>query len=225
MRYVLSLHGYKVFEATNVEQAATICSAREESIDLAMLEAAAEPGLTWPTWHPCAPLLTILSESQAQHPHDDFWQLPFDPDQLLSQVRSALAESGEVKGDEVRTVLMVEDNELLRHAVATMLRRDGFFVFEAEDGNSAIALFEAHEAEIGLVLLDMTLPGMSGEQVFEKLEKIRPGVKVILTTAHSQDMIESAMGRRKPWVLVPKPYRVSNLLTLIRLAHTEKVCE
>jgi len=93
MRYVLSSQGYKVFEATNLEQAATICSAREVSINLAILEAAAEPGLTWPDWHPCAPLLTIVPEFQAQHPPEDFWRLPFDPDQLLSQVRRALVES------------------------------------------------------------------------------------------------------------------------------------
>src|SRR4051812_6743677 len=222
MHYTLSSHGYKVLEATNLEQAATICSAREISIDLAILDAAAEPGLKWPMWHPCAPLLTILSESEAQNSSDDFWQLPFDPDQLLSQVESAVAESGAVKGGEMRGVLIVEDNELLRHVVTATLRRDGFSVLEAENGTSAIALFKAHEAEIGLVLLDMALPDMSGEQVFETLEQIRPGVRVILTTAHTQDMIESIMQSRKPWVFVRKPYRVSDLVTLIRTAQTQK---
>jgi DNA-binding response OmpR family regulator len=222
MRYTLSSHGYKVLEATNLEQAANICSARDISIDLAILDVAAEPGLKWPMWHPCAPLLTILSESQAQNPPDDFWRLPFDPDQLLSQVRSAVAGSGAVKDGERRAVLIVEDNELLRHAVTTTLRRYGFSVFEAEDGTSAIALFKAHEAEIGLALLDMTLPDMSGEQVFETLEQIRPGVRVILTTAHSQDMIENIMRSRKSWVVVRKPYRISDLLTLIRTAQDSK---
>jgi|GEM_PF-1784975 CheY-like chemotaxis protein len=220
MRYVLSSHGYKVLEAMNLEQAAVFCSAREICIDLAILDAAAGPGSKWPISHPCAPLLTIVSEAQAQNASDDFWQLPFDPDHLLSEVRSALPADNGVEGGEMSAVLMVEDNEMLRHAIATMLRRDGFSVFEAEDGASAIALFEAHQAEIGLVLLDMDLPGISGEQVFENLEKIRPGVKVILATAHSQEILESVIGGRKPWVFVRKPYRVNDILTLIRIAHT-----
>ena len=120
---------------------------------------------------------------------------------------------------------MVEDNELLRHAVATMLRRDGLFVFEAKDGSSAVELFEAHEAEIGLVLLDMSLPGMSGEQVFEQLEKIRPGVRVVITTAHSKDTIETVMCGRKPWIALLKPYRVSDLLALIRISHTGEISD
>ncbi|MFL6415158.1 MAG: response regulator [Bryobacteraceae bacterium] len=164
-----------------------------------------------------------MSESQAQNPPDDFWQLPFDPDQLLSQIRSALSYSGAVNRGDMRAVLIVEDNGLLRHAVATMLGREGFSVFEAEDGTSAIALFEAHEAEIGLVLLDVTLPDMCGGQVFETMEQIRPGVKVILTTAHDQDIIESIMGSRKPWIFLRKPYHVSDLVTLIRISQMEEV--
>jgi CheY-like chemotaxis protein len=225
MRYVLSSDGYKVLEATDLEQAAIICSARMESLDLAILETAAEPGLTWPRSHPCTPLLTILPEFQAQYPSDDFWQLPFDPDQLLSQVRSALAEGKGVSSGEMQAILMVEDNELLRHAVATMLRRHGFFVFEAEDGSSAISLFEANQTKIGLALLDINLPGESGEKVFERLEEIRPGVKVILTSADTQDILEGAMGGRKPWVFVRKPYRVCDLLRVIRTAHTGTVSQ
>jgi DNA-binding NarL/FixJ family response regulator len=99
MRYTLSLHGYKVVEATNLQEAATLCSARGTPIDLAILDADAESGSKWPIGHPCAPLLTIRPESYAQNPPDDFWQLPFDPDQLLSEVSSALAELGGVRGD------------------------------------------------------------------------------------------------------------------------------
>jgi CheY-like chemotaxis protein len=245
MRYTLSSYGYRVVEAANMQEAATFCSAREISIDLAILHAAAESDSKWPTSHPCAPVLTILSDAQGQNPSDDFWQLSFDPEELLSQVRSALADRGvgqdsgiDYKGEWVeghgeidisttrveaggmRAVLIVEDNQLLRQAVATMLRRHGFTAFEAEDGTSAIALFKARQAEIGLVLLDMTLPGISGGEVFETLEQIRPGVKVILTTAHGHEMINRAIGGRQPWVFVRKPYRVTDLVELIRTAQT-----
>jgi two-component system, cell cycle sensor histidine kinase and response regulator CckA len=136
---------------------------------------------------------------------------------------------GEVNGNgtpvecgDMRAVLIVEDNRLLRHAVATMLKREGLSVFEAEDGTSALALFRAHETEIGLVVLDMTLPGICGGEVFEKLEQIRPGVKVILTTALAQEVVKSAIGSRQPWLFVPKPYRVSDLVGLIQSVQTQE---
>jgi hypothetical protein len=131
-----------VLEATNLPLAAIICAAREMPID----------GSTWPIWHPCAPLLlTRLCESQVQDSAGDFSQLPFDPEQSLSQVPSALAQS----------------------AVSRTLRRHGIHAFEAKNGTSAIALFEVQQAEIEVVLLDINLPDMLGGEVFETLEQIR----------------------------------------------------
>lgn len=99
IRYTLSLHGYKVLEATNAREAETICFAGEIPIDLVILNTAAELDFKWPQRRPCTPvlLLRMPSEHQFQTPHDDFWQLPFDPEQLLSDVGSALAETGAAK--------------------------------------------------------------------------------------------------------------------------------
>ena len=115
---------------------------------------------------------------------------------------------------------MVEDDDFLRHAVSNGLRRQGFSVYEAGDGASAVAFFAAHAAEIKVVLLDITLPAMSGQEVFEILEQIRPDVKVILTTSHSKEMVMSTIGSRRPWAFVRKPYRFMDLVPLIRTAQT-----
>lgn len=63
------------------------------------------------------------------------------------------------------TVLIAEDEEILRLVVSKMLRKQGFEVIEAADGSSAVDLFREHQTEIGVVLLDLTLPGMNELEV------------------------------------------------------------
>jgi DNA-binding response OmpR family regulator len=119
-------------------------------------------------------------------------------------------------------VLVVEDEEVLRRAVSKMLRKERFSVLEAGDGTAGADLFRAHESGIDAVLLDLTLPGMSGREVLSELRRIRPDVKVILTTAYSQENALSAIGEQRPWSYVRKPYQFSDLLNLLRKACLEK---
>ena len=77
------------------------------------------------------------------------------------------------------TVLFVEDEELLRIPTSKILRMKGLSVFEAGDGLAAVDLFRANQSGIGVVLLDLTLPGMGGKDVFAEVRRIRPDVKVI----------------------------------------------
>ena len=66
------------------------------------------------------------------------------------------------------TILLVEDEGTLRLATGKMLRRVGFCVIEASDGSSALELFRAHKDEIDLMLLDVTLPGISSRKLPKK---------------------------------------------------------
>ncbi len=114
------------------------------------------------------------------------------------------------------TVLLIEDDELLRHVVARLFREKGFSVLAAADGRSALDLFRARRTEIGAVFLDVTLPEMSGREVLEQLRGIQPDVKVILTTAHSEDAALAALGGQQPWRFIRKPYRLLELIDLIQ---------
>jgi two-component system cell cycle sensor histidine kinase/response regulator CckA len=138
----------------------------------------------------------------------------------LGQI-AAPASTGQA-GSVTGTVLMVEDEELLRLPVAKMLRTKGFAVIEAIDGGAAIHLFQANAADISVVLLDMTLPVMSGSEVFAELRRIRPDVKVILTSAYSQGTVLTAVAGQQPWDFVRKPYRLNQVLDLIRDACTKR---
>jgi two-component system cell cycle sensor histidine kinase/response regulator CckA len=114
-----------------------------------------------------------------------------------------------------RTVLFIDDEDLLRSSVAKLLRKKGFDVIEAEDGPAAIAAFAADPAGIDLVLLDVTLPGMSGSEVFDELFRMRRDVKVILCTAYSKETAMSEFGERIIRGFIRKPYRVDDLVKVL----------
>jgi two-component system cell cycle sensor histidine kinase/response regulator CckA len=133
-------------------------------------------------------------------------------------VPTSTQESGRVGG----TVLVVEDEEILRHAVSKMLRKESFSVIEAGDGTTGANLFRANEPSIDVVLLDVTLPGMSGRDVLKEMRRIRPDVKVVLTTAFNQDDALSSIGEQHAWGYVRKPYQFRELIGLLRKACQDK---
>ena len=115
-----------------------------------------------------------------------------------------------------RAILMVEDEESLRIAVCKMLRKKGLTVLEAADGIAAVDVFRAHQQEIGVVLLDLTLPGLSGQTVLTELRRLRPHIKVIVTTAYSKDTAATSLGGRDGWSFIRKPYRLADLMQALR---------
>ncbi len=116
------------------------------------------------------------------------------------------------------TVLLVEDEAALRDPISRMLRKRGYSVIEAESGNRAVEIFRTWAREVGVVLLDMTLPGKSGPEVLAEIRKINPRVKVILTTAYSEEKVLSEVGREASWGFIRKPYRIRDLISLLQVA-------
>ena len=113
------------------------------------------------------------------------------------------------------TVLIVEDEQSLRVPVCKMLRRKGFTVLEAENGEAAVEIYRRDPDAINVVLLDMTLPGMRGPEVFTSLQRIRPAVRVIFTTAYSQEAVLSEIRGMPAWAFIRKPYQLSDLTKLL----------
>ena len=116
------------------------------------------------------------------------------------------------------TVLFIEDEDTLRSAVTKLLLKRNFQVIEAADGPSAIERFKADPAGIDVVLLDLSLPGMQGREVFEQLRRIRPDVKVILSTACSWGTAMSELGACTPSGYIQKPYKSDELVRLLQQA-------
>jgi len=114
--------------------------------------------------------------------------------------------------------MLVEDEEGLRSAVCKMLRRKGYRVIEAHDGLIAAEVFRAKAAEIDVVLLDLTLPGLPGGHLLKEMRRIRPDVKVILTSAHNRDTVRSLIGGGEALEFIRKPYQFTDLLLRVNKA-------
>ena len=92
-----------------------------------------------------------------------------------------------------RRVLVVDDDPGAREVTATSLKRAGFEVVEARDGLEAISLYERSRGRIDAVVLDGTMPGMSGAHVFDALRKIAPKAKVILVSGYETETAAGAL--------------------------------
>jgi CheY-like chemotaxis protein len=115
-------------------------------------------------------------------------------------------------------VLFVEDEDLLRSSVARLLRMRDFDVIEVPDGATAVACMKSDPGGIDVVLLDVTLPGMSGREVFDALRLIRPDLNVILCTAHSRETAMAEFDESEIRGFIRKPYRTDDLVKVLQQA-------
>ncbi|HEY6344104.1 MAG TPA: ATP-binding protein [Bryobacteraceae bacterium] len=117
----------------------------------------------------------------------------------------------------VGSVLVVEDEELLRVAVGKMLRKVGFTVIEVGDGTAAMETIRAHKDPLDVLFLDLTLPGTPSREVLEEARRRRPKMRVIITSAYSQEISAASVGGGIEH-FIRKPYRSAALVALIRQA-------
>lgn len=121
---------------------------------------------------------------------------------------------GALHGSE--TVLLVEDDERVRVLVATILRKYGYGVLEAQGGRDAILLCERHGATIELLLTDVVMPLMSGWQLAERLLKLRPEMKVLYMSAYADDSRVRQGGLDSVVAVIQKPITPEALARRVR---------
>jgi PAS domain S-box-containing protein len=115
-------------------------------------------------------------------------------------------------------VLVVEDEDPLRRAVAKMLRQRGFEVLEAADGSVAINLLRANRGKIDVILLDMTIPGASSREVVAEGANVRADIRVVLTSAYSEEMLTPLMSASQIRGFIRKPFQFVDLAQTLRNA-------
>ena len=131
-----------------------------------------------------------------------------------SRVRPAAAQEP-LACDGTGTILLVDDEEAVRDMGRRALSRHGFDVLVATNGLEAIDLLRRHTDEIALVLLDLSMPGLSGLEALPELRKIRPGIKVLLSSGYNEAETMLLFQGQPVAGFIQKPY------TSLRLA--EKV--
>jgi two-component system cell cycle sensor histidine kinase/response regulator CckA len=108
------------------------------------------------------------------------------------------------------TILVVDDEPVVSRTARLALQRYGYTVLTAQNGQEAVDLFRAVSSEIDLVLLDLTLPVMSGEVAFQELRAIRPDVRVLATSGYSEVEALSRFGAEVDG-FIQKPYKAAML--------------
>jgi CheY-like chemotaxis protein len=115
-----------------------------------------------------------------------------------------------------KTVLIVDDEESVRGVARNTLQRRGYRTIEAVDGREAIEVYRRFVGEISLVLLDLTMPYMNGEEVLRELRVIAPSVKVLLSSGFNQvEAIRRFTGKGLAGFL-QKPYSAAVLAETIK---------
>ncbi len=112
----------------------------------------------------------------------------------------------------VGQILYIDDEEIVRCAIAEILELNGYSVLQAEDGNVGLTLFRQYDDRINLILLDMTLPIMAGNEVLQAIRYTHPDMPVLLMSGYdeTEDMRQAAATR-----FLKKPFKMESLLTQV----------
>jgi two-component system cell cycle sensor histidine kinase/response regulator CckA len=116
------------------------------------------------------------------------------------------------------TVLLVEDDIMVREMTATMLRAIGYTVQVAETPPDALSLCEKKDAQIDLLMTDVVMPGMGGRELRDKIEAVRPGIKVLFTSGHAPSVIAQRGLLEGQVHFLQKPFTVGQLARKVREA-------
>ena len=114
------------------------------------------------------------------------------------------------------TILLVDDEEMILDLGRQILTMRGYHVLTARDGREATAMFLERKEEIALVLLDLTMPHMSGLEVLEQIRKIDPQVKVVLSSGYRAEDPHSMERFSEASAFLSKPYRADVLASIVR---------
>jgi two-component system, cell cycle sensor histidine kinase and response regulator CckA len=109
------------------------------------------------------------------------------------------------------TILLVDDEDMILEVGARVLEKLHYAVLTAENGRDAVALFARYTDRIVLVILDINMPGMPGGVVFEELRKLKPDVKVLLTSGYGLDGQIQKLLASGACGFVQKPFSIAAL--------------
>lgn len=125
------------------------------------------------------------------------------------------------KVERKKTILLIDDEDMILDIGEIALRRWGYNVISADSGKKALQIYEEERDHIDLVLLDMILGDINGNEVYKRLKKIKPDVKVLLASGYGMDgNVKKAMDSGRNCFL-EKPLNMAELSETIGRLLTE----
>jgi two-component system cell cycle sensor histidine kinase/response regulator CckA len=138
--------------------------------------------------------------------------LPRSDDVGASDARAERPESPRVGSE---TVLLVEDDPVVRKMTARVLKRAGYTVIEASDGLEALRLCNSPETQFNLVVSDMVMPALGGRDLANHVSRLRPGIPTLLMSGYTRDaMVHSGMSATEAFI--EKPFTPDALTAKVR---------
>ena len=114
-------------------------------------------------------------------------------------------------GINLRTILVVDDEQDILNIVETALNREGFAVVQALDGNMALELFRKLAAPVDLLLTDVVMPGISGPMLVDQLLAMQPSLPVLFMSGYDDRQIVQRYVLKEGFALLSKPFSLESL--------------
>ncbi len=121
----------------------------------------------------------------------------------------------EIRGGK-ETILLVDDEEIIRTINRSLLEYYGYTVLLAEDGKQALDIYIQERPRIDLIILDLSMPNISGQEVMEQLHSMALDTKVIISSGYSEEAYTRSLDRLGATCYLPKPYQPDELVRFVR---------
>jgi two-component system cell cycle sensor histidine kinase/response regulator CckA len=114
-----------------------------------------------------------------------------------------------------RTILLVEDDPVVRHVVRLLLELEGDVVLEAKDGDDALTVLDAHQGALDLLLTDVMMPGLSGAEVCERVRLGRPGLPTLFISGFYPEAVFPDQRLPEASAFLAKPFMPEELIDAV----------
>jgi two-component system cell cycle sensor histidine kinase/response regulator CckA len=140
------------------------------------------------------------------------------PEDTTEEREAEIEASGvaDLKLSGTETVLLVEDEPMVRELAVEILQGCGFHVLEAENGDTALAICGRYDRGIDLLVTDLVMPGMNGIELARRLGDARPGTPVLFMSGYAEDALEQLGDMGKGWHFLQKPITPTILSRKVR---------
>ncbi len=135
---------------------------------------------------------------------------------VKAQISREQKQDGILPSGGAETILLAEDEELVRFFLAKTLERAGYRLITAEDGEEGLRKFEENRDNVSLVISDMVMPKKNGLEMYDEISGIKPGTKVLFISGYSTDMIKVKGEAEENIDFITKPFVKKDLLDKVR---------
>src|SRR5262245_15045909 len=124
---------------------------------------------------------------------------------------SPMKEVTEAEESPRKTILIAEDEAIVRSMICDVLERENYSVLQAENGLQELNVFEHNKANILLVIADVLMPEMNGIELRNRIHLISPETKILFISGYVQEETRHKVGLTETDILLPKPFEVETL--------------